>query len=294
MLGEPAHLRTECLLRADTGTDLSVRVRFLHLVDRKVLRDGHAVDSLTVDGRCHLAWQEATERDLRLPPTTVGALLDAPLEVPLLVPGGTHREELADRQGQSAGELLRTWEPLTGTTELAASRVDAGTVRISVRITNTTDCPRPDPENRQARELAVRHALLSTHTVLRSERGTFVSLADPPEELRDAARSCDNQGCWPALVGEGDERGHTVLSSPITLPDYPQVAPESPGDLFDGTEIDQLLILSVLSMSEQEREEMAATDPRARDILERCAALGERELGALHGAIRSFRPLEDA
>jgi hydrogenase maturation protease len=118
--------------------------------------------------------------------------------------------------------------------------------------------------------------------------------------LRHAAHACRNQGTWPVLVGDDGEQppsggsfGHTVLSSPITLYDFPQVAPESPGDLFDGTEIDQLLILSVLSMSEEEQQEMAACDPRARAILERCAALTPDDLMALHGAIRSRRPLED-
>jgi hypothetical protein len=85
-----------------------------------------------------------------------------------------------------------------------------------------------------------------------------------------------------------------VLSSPVTLYDFPAVAPESPGDLFDGLEIDQLLILSVLSMSDEEREDARACDPRAREILDRCAALGPDELMALHGRTRAGRPLEDA
>ena len=34
-----------------------------------------------------------------------------------------------------------------------------------------------------------------------------------------------------------------MLSAPIILYDYPQIAPESPGDLFDLTEIDELLTL---------------------------------------------------
>ncbi len=79
-----------------------------------------------------------------------------------------------------------------------------------------------------------------------------------------------------------------MLSSPIILEDHPRIAPESPGDLFDGGEIDQLLILSILSMTEEERAEMAASDPRAREILERTEALTPDQLMALHGTVREL------
>jgi hypothetical protein len=83
-------------------------------------------------------------------------------------------------------------------------------------------------------------------------------------------------------------RATTVLSSPIILEDYPRVAPESPGDLFDGGEIDQLLILNILALTDEEKVEMAASDPRAREILERTEALTPDQLMALHGTIREF------
>ncbi len=95
-------------------------------------------------------------------------------------------------------------------------------------------------------------------------------------------------GTWPVLVGEEGER-HTLLSSPIVLPDYPQVAPESPGDLFDGGEIDELLILNVLALSDAEREEVRASDARARELLDRCEALAPEQLLRLHGTFRDPR-----
>jgi hypothetical protein len=92
---------------------------------------------------------------------------------------------------------------------------------------------------------------------------------------------------WPVLVGEpGDAR--TMLSSPIILEDHPRIAPESPGDLFDGGEIDQLLILNILTLTDAEKAEMAASDPRAREILDRCEALTPDQLMALHGTVREF------
>jgi hypothetical protein len=98
-----------------------------------------------------------------------------------------------------------------------------------------------------------------------------------------------NEGVWPVLVGEPGARD-TVLASPIILEDHPQIAPESPGDLFDGGEIDQLLILNILALTEEEQAEMRASDPRAREILDRCTGLSGEELMRLHGAIREMGP----
>jgi hypothetical protein len=123
--------------------------------------------------------------------------------------------------------------------------------------------------------------------VLHAPEARFVSLTDPPEELRTEAEACDNVGLWPVLLGEKGER-NTVLASPIILSDHPQIAPESPGDLFDAGEIDRLLILNVLSLTEAEQDEMRATDPRTREILDRCAALGAADLMPLHGRLRDL------
>ncbi|MFH8803370.1 hypothetical protein ACH4F6_27835 [Streptomyces sp. NPDC017936] len=278
-LGEPATMTTR-VLHEGPADDLTVRVRFLQVVDRTATRDGRPVDELTVAGERHVSWQEVTEREVVLTGAPAAAAVD--------VPGGTATEEL--EPGGSAC-LVRDWRRLTGTVEVTAEPVADGVRRLTVRIANDTACPVPRPGARHAREEAARYAFVSTHTVLHSGSGRFVSLLDPPAALRDQAAACRNQGTWPVLVGtdEGDGRARTVLSSPVTLYDFPRVAPESPGDLFDGTEIDQLLVLSVLSLTEEERAEARASDPRAREILDRCAGLGTEDLMNLHGTVREFR-----
>jgi hypothetical protein len=142
------------------------------------------------------------------------------------------------------------------------------------------------------RDEALERTFVSTHTVLRAEGAAFVSLTDPPEQLRDLAARCENVGTWPVLVGEQGDRSR-LLSSPIILEDYPRVAPESPGDLFDGGEIDELLTLNILSLTDEEKREMRDSDPRAREILERTAALSAEQLLRLHGAVRDLRPLRE-
>ena len=81
-------------------------------------------------------------------------------------------------------------------------------------------------------------------------------------EFQEAAAACRNVGTWPVLAGEAGERD-TVLSSPIILYDYPQIAPESPGDLFDGAEIDEILSLRILTL-DRRRKERHAPQRRAR------------------------------
>ena len=143
------------------------------------------------------------------------------------------------------------------------------------------------------RDGALMQSLLSAHTILRVDGGEFVSLLDPPPALREAAAGCNNIGTWPVLVGDDGERDG-MLSSPIILYDYPQIAPESPGDLFDGTEIDEILALRILTLTDEEKREMRHGDERARQILERTEALPAEHFMKLHGRLRGLRPVRRA
>jgi hydrogenase maturation protease len=279
---DPAAMHTEVLMVASEQAQLDVAVRFLQVVRRAVgLRgpDGfEEVDELDLDGERYTTWEEAIEREVKPPPAALRDLARAPSRTSIAIDAGRKVEELAG----GAGVLVRTWHGLEGKLEVAAERVDAKDAwRVWVDIENTTSFAGG------SREEALAQTFCSTHTVLRSHQAEFVSLADPPEDLKSAAAACHNLGSWPVLVGEPGRRS-TVLSSPIILEDYPRVAPESPGDLFDGGEIDQLLILNILALTDEEKAEMAASDPRAREILERTEALTPDQLMALHGTIREF------
>jgi hypothetical protein len=94
------------------------------------------------------------------------------------------------------------------------------------------------------------------------------------------------------MVGETGGRD-TMLASPIILYDYPELAPESPGDLFDATEIDEILTLRILTMTDDEKREMRGTDPRADALLARTEALAREELMRLHGTMRGPRLMSD-
>ncbi|HEV7627923.1 MAG TPA: hypothetical protein VGO89_15625 [Streptomyces sp.] len=298
-IGEPSRMRTELLLQAGPAAKLTVHVRFLQVIDRQVFRNGPGgplpVDELRVEGNSHLTWQEATERRWVCPPWSPrrGARTST-----IDIAAGVDREALRAESGSVAGTLVRGWQRLTGRVRLESVPVTDKVLRVTVEIENTSPCPAPTAGARGARNAMAPYAFASTHTVLHVDSGGFVSLTDPPDELREASSACRNVGAWPVLVSDDPQaaqlsphHARDVLSSPITLSDYPSVAPESPGDMFDGGEIDQLLILGILSLTPREQEEARATDPRAREILNRCAGLSPDELAALHGTIRGFRPL---
>lgn len=279
-------MQTECLV-CGTAPEVAIRVRFLQVVERRVGRrtaEGSLefVDELFANGECYLAWDEATEREVVLPKLTL-AQMRSPVRTPIQVPAGVAEEPIPN----GAGALVRSWHELTGRIEAESERLDDGLFRLTVRILNT------GPWEGQDRQQTLRYALISTHTLLTVTSGEFISLTDPPDEYREAAAKCRNEGTWPVLAGRPDER-HTLLSAPIILSDYPQVAPESPGDMFDGGEIDQLLLLNVLTLTDEEKREMRASDPRTREILERAEALTPEDFMRLHGTIRDFRELRPA
>ncbi len=80
-----------------------------------------------------------------------------------------------------------------------------------------------------------------------------------------------------------------MLSSPIILYDHPEVAPESQGDLFDATEIDEILALRVLTLTDDEKDEARRTDARAAAIVDRIDAMSPEVWARLHGAMRPLR-----
>jgi hypothetical protein len=170
--------------------------------------------------------------------------------------------------------------PLGGAAAVEASvAVVAERLRkITVRIRNATLPAEGD---------ALRRSLLSTHTILTVRGGAFVSLMDPPVECREAAKACRNIGTWPVLVGDDGERD-TMLSSPVILYDYPRIAPESAGDLFDATEIDELLTLRLRTLSDREKAEIRAGDGRAREVLERAESLAPGRILKMHAAMRGL------
>jgi hypothetical protein len=295
-------VQTECLVEGTSFSAVEIRARFLKLVDRSVRKltefaqspDGtprfERVPSLEVDGKAFAPWQEAIECDVSVAACNLDALAATPLEWTFAFPAKEETEFLRDAEGQLVGLIARKQESVQGVAEISAFRVADGLFKVQVRLKNLTASD--DDSAKASRVAALMRSLVSAHILLGVVDGQFVSLLEPPEYLKGLAASCQNVGAWPVLVGaEGDR--DTMLASPIILYDYPQIAPESPGDLFDGTEIDEILALRILTMTEDEKREMRNTDERARKMLERTEALPMEHLMKLHGTLRELRSLKE-
>jgi hypothetical protein len=244
-----------------------VRARFLHLQRRSVearpLGNGgpfSPVAELEVDGKLYETWDEAVERALELPrlPVGPGAL---GCERAFYFPAAETSELLRSHDGAIAGRLVRRREALEGHLRVGCTPAPGeGLYKVSVTVANLAKW-----EGASApREELLRHCLVGAHVMLAAEGGVFVSLLDPPPSAKEAAESCHNEGTYPVLVGQGS----VVLSSPIILYDYPEVAPEAPDDLYDATEINELLALRVVALADGEKAEARATDPRAAAVVD--------------------------
>jgi hypothetical protein len=292
-------MQTECVIEGGDDARVMVRPGFLHLIEREVREldepvsawrgeeeiPSRRVASLEVGGRRFDAWQEASEQHVEVAPLTLDELRVAGLRMPFSLAGIRGVEALAEADGRVHGTLVRTRAAIDGRIECCATRIAERAFRLTLRIVNVT--PVVDPQ-RLNRDAASQFALLSCHAVLGVEGGTFVSSIDPPDELAKAVSGCKNIGLWPVLAGS-EELRDTMLAAPIILYDYPRVAPESAGDLFDATEIDEILTLRILTMTDAEKREMAAGDERSRALLERTEKLSASDLQRLHGTLREVR-----
>ena len=295
-------MQTECLVEGNNDTQCAVTVRFLRMVTRTVARLSAPVaelselteaacetgESLQANGKIFQPWQEAVEESIEVTDFSLSALASQPMQWPFRLSAKRERVAIRDDRGQIVGIIFRDKSNIAGMIEFAAQRLQAGLFKLSVRISNTS---RMDDLQVTSREEALPHSLVSAHTILEARAGNFVSLVDPPDIFCDFAATCQNVGTWPVLVGENGQRD-TMLSSPIILYDYPEIAPESPGDLFDGAEIDEILSLRIMTMTEEEKEEMRHSDGHARKILERTEALPDEQLMKLHGALRGLRAVK--
>jgi hypothetical protein len=262
---EDPRMAMRCLLpSALRPGSVTVHLRFLQLQTRQALdADCRPVASLRVGEQTVLTWDEAVEHEL-----TFGvSLAPGKSDFPVLIPGGMDEEPLGDD-----GLIERRRWPLTVEVSVAVER-DGALTRLSVEVANE------HPDAVTSKDDAIRHSLLGAHLLLEAHDATFVSMQDPPPFAAAAAGRCRQERCWPVLAGSDT----VLLGAPIILYDHPAVAAQSPGALFDATEIDEILTLRVMTMTDEEKAEARATDPRARTIVDRCDALSPGELQQLHG-----------
>lgn len=290
--GEPWASQTECLIEPGTDAVIHVKARFLQvrgrIVEEALDESGELfrmVASLDVDDKTLLTWDDAEEREVDVT-VSLTSLRESEEVVPFELAGSCNIEPILASNGQLAGRTsLQLWA-LRGQLRLSAVPVEGpyGVVRLRVRLENVTEWDEPTA----TRDDALRRSFVSAHALMYLEDGRFISLLEYPEWARYAVNTCENLHTYPVLVGEHGQRD-LVLSSPLILYDYPMIAPESQGDLFDATEIDEILMLRTMTLSDEEKREARATDIRAAAIIDRADAMPPEIMDRLHGAVRYLR-----
>jgi hypothetical protein len=270
---ERSSVTAECVLTCCRSVSVEVTARFLHVQRRTGPDAGGAGAGV---------WDEAVEREVTVT-AAGGPLFNDGVAMPFTISGGADRD----------GDVTRTRRPLTGTVLARAAELPGPwrAARLTVTVANETSAEGTwsgDGPSSGRRDEALPFALVAAHMIITVSGGAFVSLTDPPEWAAAFAGECENAGCWPVLAGPEGSRS-TVLASTIILPDHPSVARESAGELYDGTEIDEILTLRTLALTDAEKAAARDTDPRAAALIDRVEALSADgdALGRLHGTFRS-------
>src|SRR5919199_98429 len=103
---DPWLMQTQCLVSGDTESIVEVKVRFLHVTERRVasLREVgktgertaagrlEFVDELRVGEELHLPWDEATEREIQVGRSFLSELVETSKRVAIDIPGGSSEE----------------------------------------------------------------------------------------------------------------------------------------------------------------------------------------------------------
>jgi hydrogenase maturation protease len=306
---EPWAMQTECLIEPDftgnTAPELDLRVRFLQVqarvieekveerIEESLDAGGSAfrpVETLEVGDRTLVTWEEGVERRLDVTAIPLAELLAGERRIPIEWPAGREVELALAANGAVAARSVRERWPVSGVVRIVAEHAEPAGERVKIRVV-VENLGVWGPAEGADREQALRRSLVGAHTLLAVRGGAFVSLLDPPPEAAAAAAACANLHTWPVLIGPEGTRD-VVLSSPIILYDHPAVAAESAGDFCDATEIDEILTLRVMTLTDDEKREARGTDERSRQIVERSDAIPDELFERMHGAIRSLKGTE--
>jgi hypothetical protein len=285
---ERSQMHSECLVKGPADAIIQIEPRFLHLSLRQIFRridNGlEAVPSLLIDGHFVENGDEPQERS---------AIFEFPLsakrqQYEFNFPASYRDEPLCDSAGEKLGNASYSQQELRGVVLVSADQIGDDAWKVTIDVANQT----PLIGRAGDRDAALPFAMLSTQVILTANNAQFISLLDLPDDMKQAAAACRNVSNFPVLLGSPGEH-EMMLCSPILLYDYPQVAPESAGDFYDGTEMDEMLTLRLITLTEEEKSQMRLADQHMRSLLERTEATEREQLMRTHGTIRELRPITD-
>ncbi len=273
-LGEDDTLASEFLVSGAHA--ITLVVRFLQLQRRRAERElpgagFEPVDELSNSAGSWLTWDEAIECEISFGPLTFD---DGPRTLPVAASAATDIELL------DGGRLVRERQEVRGALTVTCEP-DGDLRRVSVRVSNVGEAV----DAADGKDSVIARSMIGTHVLAQVVGGQFVSLLEPPPDAAAAASRCAQHRCFPVLAGPPGT-SDILLVSPIILYDHPEVAEQSSTALYDCTEIDEILTLRVMTMTDEEKAQARATDPRAAQIIDRCDAMSPDAMARLHGVLR--------
>lgn len=267
-----AQMQTQCIVKGSGQFSISLAVRFLQL--QKITIENK---ELNVEGK-QAGWQ-TVERTISTGDLDVAGLVKCRKEIPVAF------DELVEKNGEAKIDTTRviSSSAITGTITMEALSLEnvPGAFRITIIITNTTPVKNAISATRDDIFFL---SFLSTHTILNTT-GEFISHQNPGV-WKAAIEECLNLNTWPILM---EESNRTLLSSPIILYDYPRINPQSAGDLFDSTEIEEALLLHVAMLSEDEKKRIAQSDEKLKAMLAKVSAVTPGELVSFHSVLKNIQ-----
>ena len=291
---ERSSMRSEVIVDPGDHPQLTVRIRCLQVQHREVARSANggrsfsSADSIVVDGTTVMTWDEALEHEVDLDVLDLVPVAGARRMHPFVLPAGVESELMRNHRGEVVGSVTRNRVEVSGLVQISAERLDESRLmKVTITVKNTTPWNETEAVDR---DTVMRRSLIAVHTLLAVDDASFVSLLEPAEHATQAIAACSNDGTFPVMIGD-NETNDVMLSSPIILYDFPLVAPESAGDFCDSTEIDEILALRVMTLTDEEKAEARGTDARAAAIIDRCDDMPDEIWTRLHGAVRSLRPI---
>ena len=169
-------------------------------------------------------------------------------------------------------------QEIQGVAHFRAEHLGDGLARVRICVHNKTES-----EADVDRGEALRSSLISTHVVVETSSGRFISPLERDGAAGQAVADSKSVNSFPVLASEDDR---AIMGAAIVLPDHPKMAPESLGNLFDNTEIEEALILHVKALSDGERAEIEKQDPAVRDMIARADEVTDEDLMRLHGLMK--------
>ena len=171
---------------------------------------------------------------------------------------------------------------LFGKVKISSEHLANNVFKVRFVIENLTEISNAETSTR---EQVLQFSFVSTHTIFQAENARFISQLEPPHEFVELTKSLQNIGVFPVLIGDKFKQNN-VLASPIILYDFPEASEKSFDNFFDGLEIDELMILNIMALTDEEKRQIAETDERTRQIIEKINSATPEDLLRLHASLR--------